>query len=75
MHKRHNNVAVLQLSEERERANVAKEGIRKGVWRKIVRVEMESESKRWRKKKLVLIMCLKIGEVAHTDRLLLGTWL
>lgn len=36
---------------------------------------MESESKRNRKKNLVLIMHLKIGEVAHTDTLLLGTWL
>lgn len=27
------------------------------------------------KKNLVLIMCLRIGEVAHTDTLLPGTWL
>lgn len=25
------------------------------------------DGKGWRKKKLVLIMCLKIGQVAHTD--------
>lgn len=62
---------LCQISVRRRRATVEKE---RWAWRNIARAGMESESKRQRKKP-VLIMRLKIGQVAHTDTLLLGTWL